>query len=203
MDNIVKYYSVVIPTMWKSTRILEMLPVLENCELIKEIIIIDNDPTQKPNLEKYSKVIYYTQYKNIYVNPAWNVGYKLSNYNLIICNDDIFMSNIHEVLSLISKSDYDIIGLNWETVDNLIISPKEEFTKDGFGCFMYIKNYIMIPNDYKIYRGDYILFEHNKKRGSVSNPKLIGEKSITVKSDRELVKLAKTDLLIYKNNNNL
>ena len=196
MNNQNIFFSVVIPTMWKSNRIIDMFKSLNNCDLVKEIIIIDNDPKSKLILENSFKLKYYTEFKNIYVNPAWNVGYKISNYNLILCNDDINIPNIEEVLIKISNSNFDIVGLDWNKSDSLNIKKIDEFPKGGYGCFMYVKNYTKIPDKYKIFRCDFILFEHNKNRGILSNPSLSGEIGTTVKSNLILHGLAIKDLNI-------
>jgi len=198
MKFVEKIYSVVIPTMWKSNRILSLLTILENSKYTKEIILIDNNPNEKPVLPKLSKLIYYTENKNIFVNPAWNKGFELSKYNLILCNDDIEIPNIDDVLYLISYSDYDFIGISFEESKELKILDIENFPNSGYGSFIYVKNYIKIPEEYKIYKGDCILFENSKKRGILYNPSLIGERSVTLKSDPELYDLARKDLLLYR-----
>jgi hypothetical protein len=197
-----KHYSVVIPTMWKSNRILSMINILENSKYVKEIILIDNNPKEKPVLPNLSKLIYYTENENIFVNPAWNKGYELSNYNLILCNDDIEIPNIDDVLLLISNSDYDFVGISFEESKDLKISDIKSFPSNGYGSFIYVKNYIKIPEEYKIYKGDVILFENNKKKGVMYNPFLIGERSITLNSDPELFSIARKDLDLYKKKNN-
>ena len=51
--NISDFYSLVIPTMWCSDKIFRMLPIYDKSEYIKEIIIIDNDFSKKPDLSLY------------------------------------------------------------------------------------------------------------------------------------------------------
>ena len=98
--------SIVIPTMWRSNKILKMLPIYEKSELVKEVIIIDNDPKLTPNLKPYTKVLYYTNGNNIYVNPAWNLGYTLSSHRVILANDDIIIDELDNVLNLLINSDF-------------------------------------------------------------------------------------------------
>lgn len=190
-------FSIVIPTMWKSEYLLKMIPIYENSNFVKEIIIIDNDHVNKLDLSIYNKIIYYTEFKNIFVNPAWNIGYKLSKHKLIIANDDIFIPNLDEVLDMINESDYDIIGLDWNNKDVLKIEKIDDFRKNGFGCFMYVKKYDMIPEEFKIFRGDFWLFKNSIKRGILSNPHLSGEIGKTRKSDSEFYNIGVNDLEIY------
>jgi len=194
-------YSIVIPTMWQSEYLFDMLPIYENCELVKEIILIDNFYQKKPKLDKFKKIKYYSEFKNIFVNPAWNVGVKLSNYEIILANDDILIQNLMEVLMLIKNSDFDFVGISWDEVDELKIVEIDEFKRNGYGCFMYIKNYIEIPKDYLIFRGDYILFNNSKKRGELFNPKIKGDIAKTRGNNEIFKDISQNDLKKYKINN--
>lgn len=186
-SDVSKYFSIVIPTMWKSDKILKMLPIYENSKYVKEIILIDNDPSVAVDLENFKKVKIYTKGENIYVNPSWNWGYSLSNYDLILANDDIVINDFDTVMKLISNSDYDIIGMSLKGDTNgLRIDSIDEFPTDygnGFGCFMYVKKYIYIPNQLKIWYGDKILFDESEKRGVLKNVNIVADKGKTVNSD--------------------
>ena len=194
-------FSVVIPTMWQSEYLLLMLPIYENCDLVMEVILIDNAFEKKPNLTDFKKIKYYSEFKNIFVNPAWNVGYKLAKHKIILANDDILIENLTEVLQEIKNSNFDIIGVSWEQSDTLRIEEIDEFKRSGFGCFMYVKNYTTIPENYLIFRGDYILFQNNTRRGELFNPKIKGEIGKTRKSDETLRKISLNDLCNYSQNN--
>jgi hypothetical protein len=187
-----KYYSIVIPTMWRSEKLIKMLSIYEKSKYVKEIIIIDNDMNAKPNelnLKSYSKVEHNIQEKNIYVNPAWNLGYSLSNYELILANDDIIINNFDEVIKLISNSNYDIVGLSILNENKRIeLKTINTFPVMGFGYFMYIKNYVKIPNKLKIWYGDKILFDNNKKRGLIMNADIEYDKGKTLNSDNHKIR---------------
>lgn len=177
-----KYFSVVIPTMWKSEKLKVMLDFYQKSNLVKEIIIIDNNSKEKFDLSKFSKIKYYTENKNLFVNPSWNVGYTFSNYELLLANDDVIVHDLDKILSLILKSDYDIVGIDLKSKDNdelqIVDLPELDETKPlgntfyGFGCFMYVKNYQYIPQDIKIWYGDDFLLQNSKKRGLIKNPKV-------------------------------
>lgn len=191
-----KYFSIIIPTMWKSDKIHQMLDVYQKNDLVKEIIIIDNYPSEKPNLEKYNKIIYYTEGKNLYVNPSWNIGVSLSGYQIILANDDILIRDLTKILGTFKSTDFDIIGTQLgELNEDYNISPITDFPENSFGVFMYIRNYTYIPEQIKIWFGDNILFDNNKKRGILKNagivvndgeqiPKING--SVTVKYIRNI-----------------
>lgn len=175
------FFSVVIPTMWLSDKISEMIPKYQDCELVKEIIIIDNNPDKKIKLHRYNKVKYYTEGKNIFVNPAWNIGNLLSNHRLILANDDIIIDDIDKVLNLILESDYDIVGVKLgELTDNIRIDEIRMFPKNNFGSFMYIKNYFHVPNSIKIWFGDDLQFDNNQKRGILVDAGIYSNESKTV-----------------------
>ena len=197
-------FSIIIPTMWKSQHLNKILNLCQKSNLVGEIILIDNDPKNKFNLPNYSKLIYYTENKNIYVNPAWNLGNTLSSNKIILANDDIVIENIDEVLDLINHSDYDIIGINPKKSNKLEIEKIDEFPSNGYGCFLYVKNYKYIPPIYKIWRGDFIQFQNAKKKGILRTPHIEGDLSLTVNNDSKLLSIAKNDSQIYKlkNQNN-
>ena len=83
--------SIIIPTMQRNTKILDMLvSQLDKNNIIDEIIIIDN------SLKGYSfdssKISVHTPISNMYVNPSWNYGVKLAKSNYIgILNDDLLL----------------------------------------------------------------------------------------------------------------
>ena len=175
------FFSVVIPTMWRSDKISDLLKKYQSSKLVKEIIIIDNDPSQKIDLRKYKKVKYYTEGKNIFVNPAWNIGNLLSSHNLILSNDDIIIDNVDEVLNLIKTSDFDIVGVRLgEKTDNFRINEIRMFPKNHYGSFMYIKNYFHVPNTIKIWFGDDLQFDNNQKKGVLVNAGINSNDSQTV-----------------------
>lgn len=195
------YYSVVIPTMWRSDLLLKMLPEYESCDLVKEIIIIDNDPERSRDISQYTKATKYTKGYNIYVNPAWNWGRELANYELILANDDIHILNLRDVLSTIALSDYDIIGIR--VSDRLLeiaitdIS-NNRFPANSYGCFMFVRNYTMIPDELKIYRGDYYLFMNAKKKGLLRGFSAKIERSKTIRSNLSCFRrICHQDMKIY------
>jgi GR25 family glycosyltransferase involved in LPS biosynthesis len=179
--------SLIIPTMWRSDKILKMLPIYEECDLIKEVIIIDNDPKLTPNLKPYNKILYYTKGENIYVNPAWNLGYTLSSCRqVILANDDIIINDLDKVLNLLVNSNYDIVGISLDkTNEGLKIDPIDTFPANSYGCFIYIKQYKYIPEKYKIWYGDQFLFEVSEKRGLLKNSNVITNVSETLNSNNK------------------
>ena len=173
--------------MWRSDKIMDMLPEYDNSEYVGEMILIDNDPELKPDLSLYKKLRYYTKGHNIYVNPAWNWGAELANYQIILANDDIIVDNIDKVLGLINEKDFDIVGilLRKAKTKDMAIVKLGHWPNAGYGCFMYVRNYKKIPDELLIWYGDRYLFKHNTKKGRLINGGIHTNTSTTIDSDRE------------------
>ena len=102
-----------------------------------------------------------------------------------MANDDIIIDDFDDVMRMISESDKDIIGVNLKKDNNEIrIDDIEEFSANSYGCFMYIRNYIFIPEQFKIWYGDDFLFKYNKKRGILRNIKISTNKSETIDANK-------------------
>jgi len=72
-----------------------MFPIFNNHPLIGEIIVIDNAPNKTDQeIFKLEKVRYFAQTKNLYVNPSWNLGVELSNFNILcLYSDDVYFDS--------------------------------------------------------------------------------------------------------------
>jgi len=176
-----KFFSIVIPTMWKSKHIETMIPKYQSSDYVKEIIIIDNEPESRVIFDSNDKIIYHTEGKNVFVNPSWNIGFSYSKYELIIANDDIIIEDIDSVLKIIDESNFDIIGVRMgNKTNNMRIESIDKFPTNHFGSFMYVKNYYYIPEQLKIWYGDNILFDFNKKRGLLIDGGITSNQSATV-----------------------
>jgi hypothetical protein len=201
INNQLSSFTIVIPTMWMSDMIMKMLPIYENSKYVKSVIIIDNNVTKRPDLSRYRKVKYYANKQNIYVNPAWNMGFSKTNNNIILANDDIIITRLDGVLKLISMSNYDILGMDVGKIKGgLGITTVDTFPENSYGCFMYIRNYHYIPDQLKIWYGDTILFKLNKKRGLLKNTGIFAEKSKTINSDVNRYRnvIGRNDIIEYE-----
>ena len=196
--------TVVIPTLWKSEGFLDRLKTLATVEAIGEIILIDNT-TNPPDLE-IPKVQHIIEFKNTYVNPAWNKGVRMSTYDKIcIMNDDVDVENIvfSQALPHITE-DKGMIGLYeyhgtgvWEDEPGCDYSRPNYFRKKdldfkvieigndrkpGYGCFWFIhkNSYLMIPEQIKVWYGDdYIFYRNGKPNYSMINLNIVGKPSQT------------------------
>ena len=95
--------TVVVPTMWKYKPFIRFVEDMTEVSSIGEIIIIDNDSAAMPNdpIFSHPKVNCISYGKNIYVNPAWNIGTRLAKHeNICLLNDDVIVD-----LKLFSRMD--------------------------------------------------------------------------------------------------
>ena len=84
--------SVIIPTIWKSPYVLDLLNYLENTDIVGEVILIDNDISKTKDLSHLRKLKHIQNTQNNFVNPSWNQGVSASSFdNLCIMNDDLIV----------------------------------------------------------------------------------------------------------------
>lgn len=181
-------FSIIIPTMQKDKDILlKLIDELIECQYVGEIIIIDNSLKGLNYSSNLIKII--TPNKNMFVNPAWNLGVKVAKFNYIgILNDDIiFPKNFFEqVYNFITNNECGLIGL-----DKLKNSKKKDFNTYpnnttlsfeaiekrlyywGSAIFGLKENYYNIPEEMKVWCGDDYLFKMNKDNNK-QNYKIVG-----------------------------
>lgn len=171
-------FTLVIPTLWKSNRILGMLDLYLQSESVGEIIIIDNNRkyfdyfTEVPH-----KITLIRPDENIYVNPAWNLGIGISKFETIcLINDDITFDV--RIFDLFLKEDVlknGIIGLSQTSYslnegDDIILDAWRPGMNDwGWGCMIFLKRnmWVEIPDNIKVWYGDNFIKDRNP------NPKWI------------------------------
>jgi hypothetical protein len=197
-------FSIIIPTMWFSSKLECLIEELIKSELVEEIIIIDNNTLSNNKTKIVSeKLKVLSQKENIFVNPAWNLGVEISkNENIIISNDDLCITNINKVLLEILNTNFDFIGLDYQNINNndgVIITKTSGGMTKGFGCFMFIKKnkYIQIPENIKIWFGDAILYNNIENKGKLSCDNFIIELSKTIKSMSNSLETIKQDEINY------
>lgn len=160
-------FSVIIPTMWKSPRITKLITDLCASDVVGEIIIIDNNPSESQRLPNNGKIALHLMAENIYVNPAWNYGVERSQFeNILICNDDINFDPSFLGIYDDSLQHVGIIGMAFENYQlkayaNIHLKPMKD-RPYGWGCLMLIhkSKYTPIPEDLLIANGDDWLAKH-------------------------------------------
>lgn len=210
-------YSVIIPTLWRSDRTQKLINDLQSCELVDEIIVIDNS-ADKINTQFNGKVKIISFAKNIYVNPAWNVGVKLAkNECIALCNDDInFNTNIFSTITKDVLTNNGIIGMgagNYTDSIDQNATPYVDVWKPGindlgWGCLIFLKksNWVDIPDEIKIWYGDNFIKDANPTpKGCLRNFSIETEMSTTSKSDEwaETIRKDREYFKLYMDQKNL
>jgi hypothetical protein len=162
--------------MWKSEKTKQLVNSLVDCDLVGEVIIIDNNPGWQ-QIKAKRKTFIMEMETNIYVNRAWNMGVKLSKYkNIAILNDDILIDTNVFLFLKDKLADCGIVGMCWENYNlkqstNMILTDILE-RPYGYGCAMFINkdNYVKIPSELKIACGDDYLIKFAKGKAK----KLLG-----------------------------
>lgn len=170
-------FSIVIPTLWKSTRIYKLINDLIQCDNVDEIILIDNSNEYYKHFDfKPEKINLITPNSNMYVNPSWNYGVEISKNSFVaLLNDDInFDVSIFNFFNFYKLDRYGIIGMdstNYSTEKNEPKIIKESRTKGkylpqryGWGCMIIFdkKYWLNIPDNIKIWFGDDFIRNLNK-----------------------------------------
>jgi hypothetical protein len=193
-------YSLVIPTMWRSDRLIPMLHKYAECKSVKEVMIIDNDSTRRPLcVETIDKVKMFTNGQNNYVNPSWNLGVDLACApNIALVNDDI---TFNPIVFDLNPKDNQLIGVHYTCYNSI----KEHFDviavpnrSHGYGCLMMFKksSYHRIPESLKVSFGDDYLFHKFEQKSAIFGLQIATEMSTTSK-DAEFIAIAEQDGINY------
>jgi hypothetical protein len=84
-------FSVILPTMWRVEEIIQDLKQLEQCNFVGEIILINNSIKDTPSdfdVSSFSKIIELIPPSNLYINPSWNLGIRMSKFDKVSNNLD-------------------------------------------------------------------------------------------------------------------
>ena len=162
---------VIIPTCWVPAGFPAFLTYLAKCgqyEGIGKVIVINNNVSATPK-DLPDNIIMLNQENNIFVNPAWNLGFVHSTAKTVcLLNDDItFDTGLFSIINQIDLSGIGLLGVDLNSRDGSIrIEPISAMPRgQGYGCMMFIDraNYKIIPDKYKIYWGDNYLFDNQSK----------------------------------------
>ena len=163
----------VIPTLWKSEHIHEMLKKYDEHDLVSAIHIIDNAKEfhkHYPNRFPLGKWRVYQPdvYNEWVVNEAWNIGVRAcSDQSLVgILNDDILFDTDMFDYILYWSEKIGILGMHG---DNYTNTEKNYEIVDmdrhgyGWGCAIFFDkwNWVEIPKELKLFYGDTWQFHMN------------------------------------------
>lgn len=176
--------TVIIPTIWAYEPHTTYLEQIVGYDCIGEVLIIDNRKEKRPNASvlTHPKVRILEQEKNIYVNPAWNLGVKEAKYdNLCFLSDDVIADpraffEADKFLTEKTEPNHGVLAtlIGWEphnqpkVSDGIIkISSYHDMRNNdapvgmhgAFALFFCHRNqYITIPDIFKILSGDAYLW---------------------------------------------
>jgi len=175
--------SVIIPTMWKCPEsyfkhnVSEML----SSDCVKEIIIIDNDPSKKFNLPLDPRIKMINNKINIGVNPAWNQGVLNSSaeYYLLLNDDCLISESVLEATVAVMDSDEEVGIVNYwtkkEPLNQYITRRKPTFdikylnhigpNPNGWFIGGRTKEYFPIPEELVYFYGDNLIHDKCKESG--------------------------------------
>lgn len=213
-------FSIVIPTLKKNIKVLNMLlQQLVEDDCIAEIILIDNTTNgfEYPN-EKVKVIV---PKKNQYVNPAWNLGVLNSSCDYIgLVNDDlIFPKNFFvQILGYLEKNK-NIGYMGLEPIDKTEENAFNDYPQErklyfdfvekrslSFGSAMFFRkeNYYKIPEKLKVFCGDDFLFykalENGYKNVKICNSGVLHLHALT-SSLKSFDKIKYNDQVLYSQMN--
>lgn len=163
-NEVPRQFSVVIPTLQKSSHLEEVVSICADHPLVHEVLVINN--AQQPlALNFSSKVRVLQQERNIYVNPAWNLGAREARGEyLAIVNDDLVFDPeaLTHTAQILRRGWFGIVGPCSSTfTEETSAHPRHRLTRaratvDGFGTFMCMRraDYVPIPEEMRIWGGD-------------------------------------------------
>ena len=167
--------SVIIPTMYKSSLLKDLIKILNESDRVHEIILIDNANKKGAEFASLSKVKVLNQANNIYVNPSWNLGISNAESDcILICNDDlIFDTEILKKIPILLKRNIGLIGVSLHNAHSksTLRVRIAKMRYDGYGTLMFLhkKNYKIIPDDLLVWSGDdYLFYAMNKVNLEIS-----------------------------------
>lgn len=166
--------SIIVPTMWRYEPFLDFAQYLVRVDVVSELIIINNDSNKTPQhpVLNHPKVRMLDFGRNIFVNPAWNIGVQAAREDVVcILNDDLQfdLKLLYKVADFIQPN-MGAIGLMTGdvthgqvpiTTGRIELFPFEGQNCIGFGELMFIhKNaWVDIPEGMNIGMGDVFIFE--------------------------------------------
>ena len=184
----------IIPTMWRIEGFISTLESYSASPNVDRIIVIDNDPSLNVHVN-IPKVELVSFGENIFVNPAWNEGYRRSSADLIgILNDDIYIGEgVFERITSLDFAEIDLLGFDITPTGETFsmgrvnvdksIPVGVQFYAFGICFFLPRKNYREIPDLYQVWFGDDYICHCNEKVFRFSSNQVAGQISGTINKE--------------------
>ena len=209
--NYSRPFTIVIPTLQRSTLLIELVRRLGESPLVHEIVVINNAAVAWPSPHPRCRVLNLPA--NIYVNPAWNLGVEEATTRYIgLCNDDVLFDP--RILALIarrldrgagivgpaSSCVRDVAGRRPVLCRRPVFVPAYE-RPYAFGTMMFLEriNYTPIPDDLLVWRGDDYLFRRQVSRNFMMYGIDVATHMSTTSSDPAFDAIKKADMTAFHN----
>lgn len=166
--------SIVIPTMWKFEPFYEFLQYMCLVDTVGEVILIDNNETDRPNIEFHPKVKIHNFNKNIYVNPAWNYGISVAeNDNICVLNDDVLvdLKLFYKIKEVLKPGRLVVVAANYNKEVTVTgqqhVVARNTVDPVHWGCcwFIHRSDWVEVPAGMDIYHGDHWIEKMMEMRG--------------------------------------
>ena len=169
-------FTIVIPTLQRSPLLPELVAELAASPLVHQVLVINN--AGHPVDFGHAKCRVINLPENIFVNPAWNMGAREARTSLLgLVNDDVMLDR--RILVPIARRldrGSGIIGPATGVVRD-VHAPRRRLPRrpffvpvyerpHAFGTAMFLRreDYVQVPDDLKVWRGDDYLFRRQTKR---------------------------------------
>ncbi len=210
-----KELSIIIPTLQKNPLFHLLLANLNDDPCVSKIIIINNSQTTLNFSSSKLQVI--DVEKNIFVNPAWNLGIKHCGTDYwCLMNDDIMLCEnfCSKVLDLLTPH-MGVVGIMGDFVkcvdthsfNNIIKCSNEMYLRKmyhlcywfGIAMFGHKDAYINIPEELKVFFGDNYLLYTNRENGK-QNYAICGQElyHLGSLSSKEVSHMGQEEKLLYE-----
>lgn len=161
--------SIVVPTLWKFEPFSHFVNEVAQIDSVDVIVVVDNNSSQRPNVQFHKKIKFLDFGCNIFVNPAWNAGaYHCSGDIICFMNDDvIFDLQLFALVAAQMRCEQGLWGYcRSEMMPSISVTVHQHKVPHGFGQLFFIhkKNFVDIPNEFLVHCGDNFLFDTLKKR---------------------------------------
>jgi glycosyltransferase involved in cell wall biosynthesis len=196
-------FSVIIPTLQKSERLIPLLEMYCAHHRVAEVIVINNAAAEIPFAHRKLRVLQQTE--NLFVNPSWNLGVSEANEDcLIISNDDIhFDPDVIDFSARLLRLPVGVIGcapdaLGREEAGRYWALPTYRMTQP-FGVLMFLRkrDYVPIPNELLVWAGDSWLFDRQRRRNVILKGVRLETEMSTTASSPEFLAIKHQDNDVY------
>lgn len=182
-------FSVIIPTLQRARELPDLVALCAAHPAVREVLVINNHPS--PLVFEQENVRVLQQERNIFVNPAWNLGAREAVADhLAIINDDVLFDPV--VLDIaaefVVKPRHGILALEGTFLNReRATRPRlriagSNLIGNSFGMFMCLRkeNYVPIPEELKVWGGnDWLFFHQPWPNWALMGPLVRSEVSVT------------------------